>query len=292
MMGEMTNGTVVASPAKAVEGATVTLTVTPDENYELEAISAEAFTDDDSDNPILEARVLGAPEFISDIKLTQDPEDANKYTFTMPGFNVIISATFKQKEVPPTPTRKLTVSKQWTAFCSPETFALPEGLKAYIITAVTQPTSGESGVITLKDESIIAAGVPMIIENTVLDTQTEFEVTSTEGEITDSRCTEFKGSNEAAIELNANNANYVLKNGLFVRTTATKVAKYSCFIEFEGNSTARSFVFAFDENTTTGIQTIGTAQLTSNSYYNLAGQRIAQPTKGLYIVNGKKVVIK
>lgn len=27
-------------------------------------------------------------------------------------------------------------------------------------------------------------------------------------------------------------------------------------------------------------------------YFNLAGQRVAQPTKGLYIVNGKKVVIK
>ena len=26
--------------------------------------------------------------------------------------------------------------------------------------------------------------------------------------------------------------------------------------------------------------------------YNLAGQRVAQPTKGLYIVNGKKVIIK
>ena len=28
------------------------------------------------------------------------------------------------------------------------------------------------------------------------------------------------------------------------------------------------------------------------TYFNLAGQRVAQPTKGLYIVNGKKVVIK
>ncbi|MBQ2210152.1 MAG: hypothetical protein II404_09345 [Prevotella sp.] len=27
-------------------------------------------------------------------------------------------------------------------------------------------------------------------------------------------------------------------------------------------------------------------------YYNLAGQRVANPTKGLYIVNGKKVIIK
>ena len=28
------------------------------------------------------------------------------------------------------------------------------------------------------------------------------------------------------------------------------------------------------------------------SVYNLSGQRVANPTKGLYIVNGKKVIIK
>ena len=27
-------------------------------------------------------------------------------------------------------------------------------------------------------------------------------------------------------------------------------------------------------------------------YYNLNGQRVAQPNKGLYIINGKKMVVK
>ena len=30
----------------------------------------------------------------------------------------------------------------------------------------------------------------------------------------------------------------------------------------------------------------------SEVYYNLQGQRVLYPTKGLYIVNGKKVIIK
>jgi len=33
-------------------------------------------------------------------------------------------------------------------------------------------------------------------------------------------------------------------------------------------------------------------QTTDGSYYNLQGQRIQQPTKGLYIVNGRKVIVK
>ena len=49
----------------------------------------------------------------------------------------------------------------------------------------------------------------------------------------------------------------------------------------------------FDEEST-GIQKIESeaANKENGAYYNLAGQRVAQPTKGLYIVNGKKVVIK
>jgi len=35
-----------------------------------------------------------------------------------------------------------------------------------------------------------------------------------------------------------------------------------------------------------GLKTQGT-----DIYYNLAGQRVDQPTKGLYIVNGKKVIL-
>jgi hypothetical protein len=44
----------------------------------------------------------------------------------------------------------------------------------------------------------------------------------------------------------------------------------------------------------TGIANVAKSQeQTANSqYFNLAGQRVAQPTKGLYIVNGKKVIVK
>lgn len=54
---------------------------------------------------------------------------------------------------------------------------------------------------------------------------------------------------------------------------------------------ARDFL-GFDDETT-GIEAVEQqATKADNQYFNLAGQRVAQPTKGLYIVNGKKVVIK
>ena len=54
-----------------------------------------------------------------------------------------------------------------------------------------------------------------------------------------------------------------------------------------------SFVGFFDGETT-DIESIANSQepMANSQYYNLAGQCVAQPTKGLYIVNGRKVAIK
>ena len=51
--------------------------------------------------------------------------------------------------------------------------------------------------------------------------------------------------------------------------------------------------FFIDFNEPTGVSEMKVMKTIENQeVYNLAGQRVAQPTKGLYIVNGKKVVIK
>lgn len=49
-----------------------------------------------------------------------------------------------------------------------------------------------------------------------------------------------------------------------------------------------------DGSETTGIKTIDNGQLTMDNdvWYDLQGRRVTQPSKGLYIVNGKKVIIK
>jgi hypothetical protein len=46
-----------------------------------------------------------------------------------------------------------------------------------------------------------------------------------------------------------------------------------------------------DGDGTTGIKVQSSMQ-SDNAYYTLQGQRVAKPGKGLYIRNGKKVLIK
>ena len=47
-----------------------------------------------------------------------------------------------------------------------------------------------------------------------------------------------------------------------------------------------------DGNETTGIKELETEALNDNKYYNLQGIEVAYPVKGIYIHNGKKVIVK
>ena len=72
----------------------------------------------------------------------------------------------------------------------------------------------------------------------------------------------------------------------------TTIRAYSAYMEAPANA-APFFNLGYGDEGTTGIRSIDNGQLTiDNVYYDLAGRRVAQPSKGVYIVNGKKVVIK
>ena len=61
------------------------------------------------------------------------------------------------------------------------------------------------------------------------------------------------------------------------------------YLKLAGDSFAPQLFFDDD---VTAINKVETKKVEDGIFYNLAGQQVAQPTKGLYIVNGKKVVIK
>ena len=90
---------------------------------------------------------------------------------------------------------------------------------------------------------------------------------------------------------------YMLKmvgeNAQFVPMTSGSLAAGKAYLKIaSGNSSlARSLNVVFADETT-GIKSVQSSGLTVNGYYYLSGQRVAQPTKGLYIVNGKKIIVK
>ena len=83
---------------------------------------------------------------------------------------------------------------------------------------------------------------------------------------------------------------------MFKHTSGTgDLAANKAFLRTTTNVTSPSAPgFTLDFGTgTTGITEIEKSVNAGNeAVFNLNGQRVAQPKKGLYIVNGKKVIIK
>ena len=82
------HGTVTCDKAEAAEGETVTLTVTPDEGYELDVLTVTTVESEPSGAP------LRAPRRAS-VDVTPGDEP-NTYSFAMPAAPVTINATFKE----------------------------------------------------------------------------------------------------------------------------------------------------------------------------------------------------
>lgn len=75
--------------------------------------------------------------------------------------------------------------------------------------------------------------------------------------------------------------------GFYKVSTSSFVPAWSIYITIPAS--APEFV-GFEGNIT-GIEAVKAVEA-KGEFFNLAGQRVAQPTKGLYIVNGKKIVLK
>lgn len=92
---------------------------------------------------------------------------------------------------------------------------------------------------------------------------------------------------------------YVLSNNKLYYTTGAKVkvGANKAYIDKnqivnKGGGAAKAFI-DFDELEATGIDAVDTAKtLKGGKFYDLSGREVANPTRGLYIVNGKKVLIK
>lgn len=88
-----------------------------------------------------------------------------------------------------------------------------------------------------------------------------------------------------------NNTYYVLNGNTFMSYTGSAFVPGKAYFDPSGTQ-ARSLTMTF-ENEMTGIGNVQESKDSkADGCYNLAGQRVSNPTKGLYIMNGKKYIVK
>ena len=170
------------------------------------------------------------------------------------------------------------------------------GVKLYSVKSVTNTEVELTGEL-----SVIAAEMPYFIYN---DNDTEVEVSivvsSNDADNVDYDSEHFKGTlvDKTFTDEDMQQADhYVLSGGssfVWVKDAGTLSAG-KCWIQLpksSGNARALSIV---SEGETTGISEelrVKSEKFATAPVYDLQGRRVMQPTKGLFIVGGKKVVIK
>ncbi len=148
------------------------------------------------------------------------------------------------------------------------------------------PASGVNTVATGKGIVLSGSGTAII---------KSVDLTATAVDATGNMLT---GTGDYTFNLNANDYTAYLLQTVNGQTgfqkwngdTTTPLAAHKAFLAIP-NVTAGAPAFISFGGGTTGIEAVTQSQRTGQ-YYTLDGRRVENPTKGLYIINGKKVVIK
>ena len=186
----------------------------------------------------------------------------------------------------------------YTSVCLPRTVAIPTGIKAYELTDVEGDIVSFSQVTT----GTLQAYKPYLLYNNT-GTGIALDINGVKGNV------EFaRGKNE--LKTTVGNVSFV---GNFHQFTATGSEGYATIeangvpawlTAGSGVGSLRAYLAGMTEEQmaqgltidgeTTSLREMRNeeSEMRNAEYYNLNGQRVAQPTKGLYIVKGKKYIVR
>ena len=167
-------------------------------------------------------------------------------------------------------------------------FTQTAGLTAYVVESAER---GENGIKYVEVTSA-PANTPVILNGT------EGTYTIHEGEYTGEEITNVLKTGPVTVTNDNYGTIFVLNTGdngvgFYLLNNGKTLSEGKCYLKIPKNGTDDGAKFVgFHIGDATGISSVVNPTAERNVVYNLAGQRVAAPTKGLYIVNGKKVFIK
>ena len=189
----------------------------------------------------------------------------------------------------------VTVSQyKWATFSSDKALDFTNSnVKAYIVTGF------EGTAITKQQVNVVPANTGLLL-NAEANTYDIPVATGTTEDVSANKLNAVLGQNQNVSAAVEPDVNYVLsvKSGkvvfAWIGSTSATVKAGQAYLTLEngpkpGSGNAPWLSIEGDDETT-GIQSIERT-MNDNQYYTLDGRRVAQPTKGLYIVNGKKVLV-
>ncbi len=172
-------------------------------------------------------------------------------------------------------------------------YALPEGTTAYLITGISE--DGTS--VATQDIGYLPARTAVLLqrgEGAKAITKIPYEGSAT---VPTNNKFYYSDPNSPATAPTTRSW-YVIYNNKFMKVTGgTKVNGGKCYLDLGTTAGTRGFYNIGGGEGTTSLREVISEGVNSKKWadgewYTLQGQRVAKPAKGLYILNGKKVVVK
>ncbi|MBR4160832.1 MAG: hypothetical protein IKT87_04025 [Bacteroidaceae bacterium] len=183
----------------------------------------------------------------------------------------------------------------YATFCAPVAVQLPENVSAYTSEVIIE---GEKSMLVLTkiNENIVPAKTPVLLYNATMEVPiVNFGITATDNYISSNS---FVGT-IATENLNQDKVCYSLqlgqntgKVGFYKKETGTK-GGFKAWLELDntnGTNETRTFTIIFDGDDATGLKEALGIENEKVEIYDLSGRRLDKPTKGINIINGKKVI--
>ena len=206
--------------------------------------------------------------------------------------------------LPATATIELTRKYDWnTTLCLP--FDVENVSSAFGASTRAYEFKEYAGGLVFTERESLKAGVPYFMtfdmtgiseeEKTMTKSFTSVTVQTALNPSAESKGLTFKGNYTPGMDMQDKYGVACVQDGddwvwaFFKGGTNTKLNAFSAY--FDGAVPAGSRLAIVLENEATGIAAVRSAQQ-AGAVYNLNGQRVACPVKGLYIKEGKKVMVK
>lgn len=292
------SGTVKDAEGAAVAGATVTLVSNDGDNiqytgttnaegaYSINVIQATRTYDVTAESGDLYALVEGIDDFSNPVNLT-----------LLPMFNVTDNAIAATVPAKANVTIQRTLKAGWNAIILPFALTEEEVTKAFGENAKLAAYTGDEGTtnvtVKFKKATAMVAGTPYLLWLEATPTSVPFflnkdittDITAATGTAFD-----FVGTYDNA---SVKAGDFFIKDGKFVKATSNNTVKpFRSYLQVK-TAGVRNITFVVGDEEVTGIANIvANKQLDGENIYNLSGQKVNKAHKGLYIQNGKKVVVK
>ena len=196
------------------------------------------------------------------------------------------------RETEPATVKANVTAAGWATYATKYPMTFEDG-DAYVIVSADDGT----GTTTMSKVTSVPANTAVLLKGTAGEATVK-TATIISGDAPSAPATNYLHIVEAGETINASSNVYVLANKTegvgFYPWTGTALARGKVYMQLPAGAKLGDF-YAFGEETgseTNGISSVSTRSMKQGEFYNLAGQRVSNPTKGLYIVNGKKVIIK